>query len=404
MCNSLIRMLHPRLWVCTFAALALLVSRPAEAQIRADVSVTGGVTGTFTIELEHLKAPRTVANFIGLATGQRPWIDHATGAIRTSPFYNGVTFHRVIAGFMSQTGSRKGDGTDGPGYSFKDEFDPTLRHNGAYIVSMANSGRHTNGSQFFITASAQSQLDDKHSVFGRVIAGATVVDAINATPVSGSTPVTPVVIQSVSVYGPSLAGFALNPAGLPTVVDGGTSLSRTGATFFMNYIARSYSEHLGYRSSDAVSWTRFKSGFSYNVAPSGTDDVTALAIGSRHFFRAVRVDYNTAANKLQPASLSNRTLNLSGFLFPLQLAFNAAGNGGTWTLAGSGSGTLNTVSFSQTPYLSQLYVRCNSTVNYGFDLEFFFQLDYASATAGSHTGQSNVNGWTSFTGTFTSSP
>src|SRR5688572_1226710 len=97
---------------CRLLALVLtvlLASTRLYAQIFADVEVSGGVAGTFRIDLEYQKTPSTVANFVGLATGQRGWIDYATGAIRHEPFYNGVTFHRVIAGFMNQTGSRKGD-------------------------------------------------------------------------------------------------------------------------------------------------------------------------------------------------------------------------------------------------------------------------------------------------------
>lgn len=107
--------------------------------------------GSFTAQLDYEKAPSTVANFIGLVEGTRGWLDAQTGALRREPFYNGITFHRVISGFMIQGGSPNGQGTDGPGYSFGDEFHPALRHDAAGILSMANSGANTNGSQFFIT-------------------------------------------------------------------------------------------------------------------------------------------------------------------------------------------------------------------------------------------------------------
>src|SRR5690606_30528949 len=100
-------------------------------------------------------APQTVANFIGLAEGSRAWIDPATGAVMNGePFYDGITFHRVIEGFMNQAGSRNGLGTDGPGYTFRDETDNGLDHSQPYVLSMANSGPNTNGSQFFVTAGA----------------------------------------------------------------------------------------------------------------------------------------------------------------------------------------------------------------------------------------------------------
>jgi len=119
--------------------------------------------GTITIELYDDKTPKTVANFEKLAG---------------EGFYNGLTFHRVIADFMIQGGCPQGTGTGGPGYKFEDEFHPELRHDGPGVLSMANSGPNTNGSQFFITHVATPHLDDKHSVFGRVTAGQDVVDSI----------------------------------------------------------------------------------------------------------------------------------------------------------------------------------------------------------------------------------
>lgn len=119
--------------------------------------------GVIKIELYADKVPLTVKNFEDLA---------AKG------FYNGLKFHRVIADFMVQTGCPQGTGTGGPGYKFKDEFHPTLKHSGPGILSMANAGPNTNGSQFFITHVPCPHLDGKHSVFGKVITGQDVVDAI----------------------------------------------------------------------------------------------------------------------------------------------------------------------------------------------------------------------------------
>ena len=119
--------------------------------------------GTIKLELYHDKTPRTVANFEKLAS---------------SGFYNGLKFHRVISDFMIQGGCPQGNGTGGPGYMFEDEFHPDLKHDGPGILSMANSGPNTNGSQFFITHVATPWLDGKHSVFGRVIEGQNVVNEI----------------------------------------------------------------------------------------------------------------------------------------------------------------------------------------------------------------------------------
>lgn len=119
--------------------------------------------GEIVCELHADRVPLTVENFVNLAR---------------SGFYDGTTFHRVIPGFMAQGGDPTGTGRGGPGYQFGDEFDPTLRHDGPGVLSMANAGPGTNGSQFFITYGATPHLDDKHSVFGRVVEGLDVLRSI----------------------------------------------------------------------------------------------------------------------------------------------------------------------------------------------------------------------------------
>lgn len=128
--------------------------------------------GDIVLRLEYQKVPMTVANFVGLVEGELNMEDPGEN------FYEGLNFHRVINNFMIQGGCPKGDGTGGPGYSFPDEFDPSLRHDGPGVLSMANAGPGTNGSQFFITHVKTPWLNDKHSVFGRVVEGQSVVNAI----------------------------------------------------------------------------------------------------------------------------------------------------------------------------------------------------------------------------------
>uniref|UniRef100_UPI00404A8AE3 peptidylprolyl isomerase n=1 Tax=Flavobacterium sp. TaxID=239 RepID=UPI00404A8AE3 len=131
--------------------------------------------GAILVQLTHDKTPGTVGNFVGLAEGQLENTARPMG----KPYYDGLKFHRVIADFMIQGGCPLGQGTGGPGYQFDDEFDPTLRHNRGGVLSMANAGPGTNGSQFFITHNETSWLDEKHTVFGFVVDGQDVVDAIS---------------------------------------------------------------------------------------------------------------------------------------------------------------------------------------------------------------------------------
>jgi peptidyl-prolyl cis-trans isomerase A (cyclophilin A) len=157
--------------------------------------------GDIRIELFEDRAPRTVENFVGLATGDREWTHPETGETVTDPLYDDVHFHRVIEGFMIQTGDPTGTGRDGPGYTFDDEFHPELRHDGPGTVSMANSGPNTNGSQFFITLDAQPHLDDRHAVFGRVTEGMDVARAIGGVETDGDDrPTTSVRLQGVDVH------------------------------------------------------------------------------------------------------------------------------------------------------------------------------------------------------------
>ncbi len=158
--------------------------------------------GDIVIELFDTKAPKTVANFVGLATGTKEYLDATTGAKTTGNYYDGLVFHRVIDGFMIQGGCPQGTGRGGPGYTFADEFHPDLSFNRPYLLAMANAGPGTNGSQFFVTVGPTPHLNRRHTIFGEVLDAASqkVVDAIATTKVDRSDrPVEPVVIESVTI-------------------------------------------------------------------------------------------------------------------------------------------------------------------------------------------------------------
>lgn len=140
--------------------------------------------GEIRIALFADQAPKTVANFVGLATGEKEWTDPRTGQSSTAPLYDGTVFHRVIDNFMIQGGDPLGTGTGGPGYRFADEFHPELSFDRPYLLAMANAGPGTNGSQFFITTALTPHLNRKHTIFGEVAdaESRSVVDAIGTTP------------------------------------------------------------------------------------------------------------------------------------------------------------------------------------------------------------------------------
>jgi peptidyl-prolyl cis-trans isomerase A (cyclophilin A) len=157
--------------------------------------------GAFTVELFEKEAPKTVANFVGLAEGTKEWTDPKSGAKMKKPFYDGLIFHRVIPNFMIQGGDPLGTGTGDPGYKFADEFGSGKKLDKAGILAMANAGPNTNGSQFFITLAPTEWLNGKHTVFGEVTQGMNVINKIGATKTTkpGDKPVTPIVIQSVKI-------------------------------------------------------------------------------------------------------------------------------------------------------------------------------------------------------------
>ena len=156
--------------------------------------------GTMVCRLFEKEAPKTVANFIGLAEGTKEFTDPRTAQKAKRPFYDGLTFHRVIPKFMIQSGCPLGTGTGGPGYNFADEFHPSLRHDRTGKLSMANAGPNTNGSQFFITVAPTPWLDNHHTLFGEVIEGQDVAVKISQLARDAhDRPGEPVVIQKVRI-------------------------------------------------------------------------------------------------------------------------------------------------------------------------------------------------------------
>jgi cyclophilin family peptidyl-prolyl cis-trans isomerase len=203
--------------------------------------------GSFTCRLEYASSPKTVANFIGLATGQKPWLDERTGGVKSEPFYNGLTFHRVIPGFVIQGGSRNGFGTDEPGYKFVDEFTNSLRYASAGVLGMANSGTNSNGAQFFLTLAATPNLNDHYTIFGELTGGTNVLFDISRVGTDFSDkPTNTIVLQSVEIrrVGAEAEAFDINAQGLPLVTSQPLEIATAGSNHVsLTFSNRAYTEN-----------------------------------------------------------------------------------------------------------------------------------------------------------------
>ena len=216
--------------------------------------------GTFTCQLYFERAPRTVANFVSLVEGSRPWVDFKNATVATEPFYHQTTFHRVIKGFMIQGGSRDGTGTDGPGYRFRDEIHQDLKHHRAGILSMAKTAQpHTNGSQFFVTLAPTPWLDGIHSVFGAVIEGQAVVDQVGASDTDPrDRPLEPQRLQSIEIIrrGNDAQRFATQSLnqGLPRLRGVPLAVVRQGSDFKLEWAALENHSYHAFFSADFETW------------------------------------------------------------------------------------------------------------------------------------------------------
>lgn len=385
-------------WITLF----LLLVTPLHAQIYADFQTTAG---NFTVELHYDKTPKTVANFIGLAEGSRPWLD-AQGNVQSTPFYNGITFHRVIDGFMNQFGSPNGLGSDGPGYTFADEFEATLNHDIGYTLSMANSGPHTNGSQLFITVSPQSHLNNVHTVFGLVPDDGHSRETINAINTAPKDPnnsqklQTPVSITSISIRreGSDAENFDIHAQDLPMVgtractLDSSLKLSMqtsagdvvrlyegNGLLQFSNVTTRYYAAYPFYSDEN-----NSLDGVVDLSVPAGTND--------KYFFRTPVISYQDSPPYM-PTGFIGRTLTINTSNATLTCTYTTD-TGGTLVYSDGINPPVNAlfecVWREMTPHMGRIYIY-TSLVNgsghyYRYRLNMGIDSHTSSEFSGRHTG------------------
>lgn len=350
--------------------------------------------GTFYAQLHFDKVPMTVANFVGLAEGSQAWVNFNTGAVATTPFYDGLRIPRAEPGFVIQMGSPSNTLSGDPGYKISDEFHPDLFHDAAGVLSMANSGGDTNGSQFFITLGAAPFLDRKHSVFGRVVEGMAVVEAIGALP--GGT----VQMHSVEILriGASASAFDPSAWGLPVVravAMQAPDLTSNPGSVFLHFPRTPFTEFIVNSSPDLVEWTRFGSSSlrHLDAAEPVSLDVSSIASGqTRQFYRAAAVTHQTV-----PMQLNGLTVNLSLVSSEpdqsVELTFNGAPRAvadsenplGTFVLDNGNPGTI--LAYLWTPQIERGFL---GLALEGFQNIFYFSLDFRADGTGVFTGELDV--------------
>ncbi|HUF60833.1 MAG TPA: peptidylprolyl isomerase [Verrucomicrobiales bacterium] len=343
-------MLHRLTRPSACAALLLLAgSLPSRGQESGLFSRFETSHGTFRARLAFEQAPLTVANFTGLAEGTVAWVDPRNGRVRRDPFYDGLLFHRVVPGFVVQAGSPGGSGADGPGYTIRDEFVPSLRHSRAGVLSMANSGPNTNGSQFFITLDSTPWLDDVHSVFGEIVEGIESVQAIGGVPAnSAGTPHEDVLIHSVRIQriGEAAAAFDPRSALLPRAANLHPHPVAVDGAFTLDFPRREHAVQTIFFSSDFRSWSALR--LDLQVLGPGPAPVEVTPLTQHHSlgcFRCAEIVY--PAPIYPPAALDSLVLTLATTGGQrVTYAFDAAG-GGTARLDDRAPGAI--VSFDYHP-------------------------------------------------------
>lgn len=376
------------------------ITSPAQGYTNGIYAEFNTSMGSFTCRLEYALAPKTCANFIGLATGQRSWLDLTTGITRTNPFYHGQIIHRVVADFIIQSGSPNGQGTDGPGYTFQDEFHPSLRHDSFGTLSMANSGPDSNGSQYFLTVANTPFLNDKHSVFGKLYGGSNVVYAISRVATNAaSKPLVNITVNQVAIrrVGTAAQAFDISTNGLPVVTDLNLKAGRAGQLMSITFSNRLNADNRIYASSNLVNWSGEKLGI--ETAAGFSSQLTVTPSGNSGFYRMSQVQYPPTL--YSPDHVYGKTIIanfLTGKSGAIALGFDGGGSGG-YNYNGVISGPILGYNYVQDAYRARLY----SLYAFGFGI-MDLHLGYTNTTSGTFKGTIYEGSPIPVTGSFTSSP
>ncbi len=347
--------------------LALILPAVVRAELTDGMYATIDTSmGSFTCRLDYAEASLTCANFVGLVEGSQSWIDPATGAVRNDPFYDGLIFHRIIDGFMIQGGCPLGTGTSGPGYAFPDETSTNLTHHSAGILSMANSGPNSNGSQFFITLTPTPWLDAKHSVFGELVEGIGVVTNIGSVATTADRPDVDVVINQINILriGAAAAAFDVSAQPLPEVTSLNLSLTHTPAGMQLVAGRTNQCEVAIFDSTNLLDWSQAIKKYWLTAS---NDWVLAVSPNqSAEFFRSTRVYYPQAAQGIL-ADVTGKSLSFvngtnSYSIVPL------AGGVGNATINGVPDSVIYWSWSTASPYYGRLIYQLSSFEVYQFDV------------------------------------
>jgi peptidyl-prolyl cis-trans isomerase A (cyclophilin A) len=332
-------------------ALVIVLICPLQAELIARFQTTQGAVD---VVLQYTTAPQAVANFITLAQGSRAWVDPLNGGIRNEPFYNGIKIHRTSNSSdfkFAQGGSRKGDGSDGPGYTFKDEFNTPLIHV-PYVLSMANAGPSTNGSQFFFTGSvSQPTFDNVHTIFGIVTEPASrlVVDAMIAAGPNGT------IINEITFIRTDAAAIAFDEMAQNLPICSGVTGNLTvtqgvKAEYTFNSPLSEGSVLQAYRSPNLQSWAKLGEIYQGTGQPGISKITLDGALLPSAFYQIPMIRYQDA---LAPESLANRTLVMGLFISEtITFQFDASGTGGVavYSANPTAPSTITTVAYSPSPH------------------------------------------------------